>query len=1216
CILVLIKIIFYRILEQFCSRISQLSTNGPETDEAQDGNQTRAPGNMELHENRNPTNILNENRNAAHFIPNENRSPPNYRTDVNRSPPNYGTGENRSPPRYEGLPPNYAVSISSFGLSDNRNLGIHGQETRNPQNVSLNENRSQSVFTLGEDLSEGGAFALLTRDIPNPLPLTLHGDQSLSNYNRPPNPYGLNQDRNPHNYRSNHDLNQSYVMNQDFNPRNFGISQSAVSPNFVLNDDRNPTNLGLRHQLGYGLNDNRNLSNPPINGGRNPQNYGLNIRSQTNYGLNGPRSVQGLGLNDPRSAQALGLNDPRSGQGLGLNDPRSGQGLGLNDPRSGQGLGLNDPRSGQGLGLNDPRSGQGLGLNDPRSGQGLGLNDPRSGQGLGLNDPRSGQGLGLNDPRSGQGLGLNDPRSGQGLGLNDPRSGQGLGLNDPRSGQGLGLNDPRSGQGLGLNDPRSGQGLGLNDPRSGQGLGLNDPRSGQGLGLNDPRSGQGLGLNDPRSGQGLGLNDPRSGQGLGLNDQPNVPLNEGLNQDNPPDLGLNANVAVGSPPASFALSEGRSSIDDINTLECGYCEKRAVVLYRCCTCEQNLCVGCAHEHTTQNHTMYKFLAAPTPIHCINHADAEANIYCKVCDVPLCNQCSICEHNMHDVSLFKDHMQTLKSMMSNLQVDAKTGKEFMTNHKIQLEKCTEAIKQSYENEQALLAAETEKYVQLLIKRQEELMQLLKNVYDAKMDNMNGQIATISTAINTLGGTDLILQTTNMDDDADIFHTVRQSRAEINRIKSKFRHIEPCEDDKIYFNSEANDLHEAIENFGSIHSSGSAKHSVLAGPDLHYAHVGLRNLIIVHVKDHLGASVLPKFEINRLSLTSYFNGEGYKMHYSIDREPNKSSFRVTYIPKNAGYLTLSLKLRNVNICAPFNVNVIYFRNYSNEVAPITFGDEGTRTGQFCRPWGVCSDGAGNIIVADRSNNRVQVFDPLCTLKFTFGSQGDEPGKFNRPAGIAWDSYLNRIVVVDKDNHRVQIFEMDGKFVKLFGDRGPKNGQFNYPWDVEVNTYGHIIVSDTRNHRLQMFNEEGEFLRKFGPEANTAMWRQFDSPRGISFFREGNVVVTDFNHHRIGIFSSQLQDEKWMGAEGNINHGYGSNELRFLRPQGCATDQEGNIVIADSKNHRIVVCSSTGIVIKTFGSFGNVCGCLDRPSGVAVTPDGRIVIVDFGNNRVQIF
>ena len=49
----------------------------------------------------------------------------------------------------------------------------------------------------------------------------------------------------------------------------------------------------------------------------------------------------------------------------------------------------------------------------------------------------------------------------------------------------------------------------------------------------------------------------------------------------------------------------------------------------------------------------------------------------------------------------------------------------------------------------------------------------------------------------------------------------------------------------------------------------------------------------------------------------------------------------------------------------------RNYFNiTTSDHQIGSDGEEDGQLCRPWGICCDPRGHIIVADRSNNRIQV------------------------------------------------------------------------------------------------------------------------------------------------------------------------------------------------------------------------------------------------------
>lgn len=76
------------------------------------------------------------------------------------------------------------------------------------------------------------------------------------------------------------------------------------------------------------------------------------------------------------------------------------------------------------------------------------------------------------------------------------------------------------------------------------------------------------------------------------------------------------------------------------------------------------------------------------------------------------------------------------------------------------------------------------------------------------------------------------------------------------------------------------------------------------------------------------------------------------------------------------------------------------------------------------------------------------------------------------------------------------------------------------------------------------------------------------------------------------------------------------QFLRPQGVCVDASGNIIVADSRNHRVQIFLPDGRFLAKFGTMGSGPGQLDRPSGICTTADGRVVVVDFGNNRVQLF
>jgi sugar lactone lactonase YvrE len=77
---------------------------------------------------------------------------------------------------------------------------------------------------------------------------------------------------------------------------------------------------------------------------------------------------------------------------------------------------------------------------------------------------------------------------------------------------------------------------------------------------------------------------------------------------------------------------------------------------------------------------------------------------------------------------------------------------------------------------------------------------------------------------------------------------------------------------------------------------------------------------------------------------------------------------------------------------------------------------------------------------------------------------------------------------------------------------------------------------------------------------------------------------------------------------------SELNSAR--GMTIDRDGNLYIADSLNHRIMVLSPQGEQIRTIGTLGNGDGQLNEPSGVAVDADGNVYIADTWNSRVSKF
>jgi streptogramin lyase len=99
-------------------------------------------------------------------------------------------------------------------------------------------------------------------------------------------------------------------------------------------------------------------------------------------------------------------------------------------------------------------------------------------------------------------------------------------------------------------------------------------------------------------------------------------------------------------------------------------------------------------------------------------------------------------------------------------------------------------------------------------------------------------------------------------------------------------------------------------------------------------------------------------------------------------------------------------------------------SNAFTKVTRGG-----GPFNLPAGVAVASSGDIFVADGyANSRVHRFSPDGKLIKSWGQPGKGGGQFNLPHGI-WIDRQDRVLVADRENDRVQVFSAEGELVSVW-------------------------------------------------------------------------------------------------------------------------------------------------------------------------------------------
>jgi DNA-binding beta-propeller fold protein YncE len=125
----------------------------------------------------------------------------------------------------------------------------------------------------------------------------------------------------------------------------------------------------------------------------------------------------------------------------------------------------------------------------------------------------------------------------------------------------------------------------------------------------------------------------------------------------------------------------------------------------------------------------------------------------------------------------------------------------------------------------------------------------------------------------------------------------------------------------------------------------------------------------------------------------------------------------------------------------------------------GVAGSGPDEFNAPSAVLVAPNGDIFVADghggNTNARIVKFAPDGKFIMTWGHKGSAPGEFDIPHALAMDS-RGRLFVADRNNNRIQIFDQDGHFLDAWT-------QFSRPSGLYIDRNDTIYVADSESESV---------------------------------------------------------------------------------------------------------------------------------------------------------
>jgi len=250
---------------------------------------------------------------------------------------------------------------------------------------------------------------------------------------------------------------------------------------------------------------------------------------------------------------------------------------------------------------------------------------------------------------------------------------------------------------------------------------------------------------------------------------------------------------------------------------------------------------------------------------------------------------------------------------------------------------------------------------------------------------------------------------------------------------------------------------------------------------------------------------------------------------------------------------------------------------------------------------------------------------------GGYGGKPLQSPRAVAVSRDG---SIVIADTGNDRVIVLDPGGQLLRVLGHRcrlgqgvaggctdedgngplQPGDGQFLEPWGVAVSPEGRIFVADTWNGRIQAFDSAGRFLWKWGSYGNTggvdADPRLLFGPRGLAISSEGELLLADTGNKRV----LRLRGNgELLGQIG----GLGAAPGRFDEPVGIAVDPTSrDVLVADAWNQRIQRLNARLEFLQEWQVPGWIARDADSKPYLAVDPRGNVFASDPGQSRVLVF
>lgn len=302
-------------------------------------------------------------------------------------------------------------------------------------------------------------------------------------------------------------------------------------------------------------------------------------------------------------------------------------------------------------------------------------------------------------------------------------------------------------------------------------------------------------------------------------------------------------------------------------------------------------------------------------------------------------------------------------------------------------------------------------------------------------------------------------------------------------------------------------------------------------------------------------------------------------------------------------------------------------------------------------VVVDGAGNLYIADRGNNRVRKVTPGGAISTYAGITGGGATTDGVPATTTAVNGPNSLYIdgsgnlyLTDSNSRVRKIDASGIISTVAGggftsgDGLPATDVFvNGPTGVHVDGAGNVFFAESWNHKVRRVDAvsglistvAGNGVSGFSGDGALATDANLNRPNDVWVDGAGGIYIADGNNRRVryvdaaGVITTVAGDGT-SGSFQDVGDGNPATDAQFDHPDALFLDGGGNLYIGDTNRLRVRrVDAETGIVTTVAGSgFRGFEGdggpaseaLFSAPDGIFVDTNGDLYIADNNNHRVR--